>query len=248
MIDKHRYIKEEGSYKREGISAKNILTIGFSVCLLLAISIFFFTRKPEVTDTDKAAASHEVHNLDLKRMSVADLEYVATNSKKQSDRDDALYLLFNIYKTRTLFNLYDFYLSHQGEAYTQEALAIVIHKSDSIYEETLRINTEQAWSDLLVTVPEDFQHDALDRYLEFRWSHTAELWDTEEKAWEQVERQKGGGAYERYLKLYPDGPHANEARRTLLRYHEEAIRREKSYEESKLLYKKWIEKINKKRF
>lgn len=54
MTNKHRYIKEEGSYKRDGISAKNILTIGFSVCLLLAISIFFFTRKPEVADTDKA--------------------------------------------------------------------------------------------------------------------------------------------------------------------------------------------------
>lgn len=247
MNDKYKYVKEEGSYRREGVGGKSVWAIGLGVCLCLVVAMFFFSQRNDDAKTEGARKAPELHNSDLKRMSVADLEYVATNSRKKSDREEALFLLFDIYQGRSLFNLYDFYLKYKGEPYTDQALAIVIYKSDSIYEEALRENSEQAWSDVLVTVPEDFQHDARDRYLEFRWAHTAELWDTEEKAWEQVQRQQGGGAYERYIKLYPDGPHVAEAKRTIRRYHEEAVRRERSYEESKRLYKKWIEKINRNR-
>lgn len=243
MSNIERYNKTEGNYVHGKRSARGYALYALLVAVLM-VFLYLFIYKGDSSDSLPDSSKREIHNPDFYRMSVSDWEYIASNSRSRHDREDALYLLFNTYRKRSLLNLYDFCLRHRGEAYTEEALAIVIHKADSLYEMTKDVNTEQAWSDYLVTVPEDFHHDALDRYNEFRWAHTAELWDTEEKAWEQASRQKGKEAFKRYVKLYPDGLHVAEARREVRRLEERQRRIDRSYVESRRQYKRWIEKVN----
>lgn len=242
MVNMHRYIKEEGNYSRSNLDVRIMYGLIIVAIALLVVLGFFLLGKEESKDKE-----YEVCNKELYQMSVSDWEYIATNSKKQSDKEDALYLLFKRYESHSLFNLYDFHLKYKGENYSDEALEIVVRKCDSLYRVAEETNTEQGWSDYIVSVPEDFYRDAVDRYEEFRWSHTTELWDTEEKAWAEVQKQQGVGAYKRYLKMYPDGSHAAESRKAIKRFKREEERREKNYEADRLRYKKWLEKINRQR-
>jgi len=245
MAYRERYNQTEGNYSKDTfIASKSKLFLICVFTFVIAIIALFFIKIYNSSNEDEG----KVRNEQFYSLSVSDLEYVASNSKKKSDKEDALLILFNTYKKRSVFNLYDFYLNHKGEKYTDEALSIVIYQCDSLYDVALNTNTEQSWSNYIVSVPEDFQKDALDRYNEFKWTHTAELWDTEEKAWEQVSLQKGIGAYKRYIKMYPNGPHVIEARQTIKRYEREEKIRERNREIDRQKYKAWIDKANKARW
>lgn len=236
-----RYNKDEGQYSRDGVPQRMGHIVGaMAVVFAVVVGVVALMR----IDFGSEAEEIPVRNQDLYLMGVSSLEHVATVSKKKSDKEGALYLLFETYKKRSVLNLYDFYLNHKGEKYTDEALDIVVSKCDSLYQVALRKNTEQGWSDYLVTVPEDFWRDAQDRYNEFKWEHTAELWDTEEKAWEQVEALRGAGAYQRYLTLYPNAPHTDEAAVALKRMKQDEQRREWNKDADRRRYKRWENKIN----
>ncbi len=244
MAYKHRYDQSEGQYSKDKFSSpKIIFYLLLAVVFILPIFLYINTSEDTVTEE-----KYKVKNDMFRSLSVSELEYVVSTSKKESDREDALFILFETYRNRSVFNLYDFYLNHKGERFTDEAYAIVIHVCDSLYDAALASNTEQGWSDYLVSVPEDFQRDALDRYNDFRWEHTADKWDTEEKAWEQVGQQKGAGAYQRYIKMYPEGEHINEARTTIKQIKRDEARRERNQELDRQRYKQWIDKVNKARW
>ena len=222
---------------------QRILAAIITITVALVLAIVLIVR----CSADDDDGPMVIHNTDLLLMSVNDLEYVATNSKSDRDKREALYLLFEKYKTRSLITLYEFYQHHKGDQYTDEAYHIVRLRCDSLYRVALSTDTEQGWSDYLVTVPEDFYRDAQDRYLNFKWSHTAEAWDTEEKAWSEVQRLKGKSAYERYIKLYPHGEHIAPANYQLSEIKRQERIREQNLANDRIRYQRWLKKINRQR-
>lgn len=215
------------------------------VCSFILFAILVVILIAFVIARRCSSAEGKVQNKYLYQWSTANLEIVAKNSKMQSQKDDALLILFERYKNGNVITLYDYYLNHKGEKYTDEALAIVTFKCDSLYKIANKTNTEQGWSDYLVNVPQDFLRDATDRYNEFKWAHTADKWDTDEKAWEQVQLLKGTEAYKRYQKLYPTGFHATEAHQVLQRKERDEKIRERNREIYLKKYKLWLEQHGK---
>ncbi|MBQ0021681.1 MAG: hypothetical protein KBT29_00390 [Prevotellaceae bacterium] len=159
-----------------------------------------------------SSEEHECHNEDIAHMFPSQLEHAATNAKCKECRYEALYHLYFIYKEKgTLYTLYDFAKKFPHSEFADSALAIVMPKSDSLYAEAIRLNTIDSWSDFVVQVPADLQHDALFRLDSLRWETQAHKWDTDDKAWHEASHLDQLLSYERYLSLYHNGTHVAEA-------------------------------------
>lgn len=237
---REKYGTDEGTRKTVMICIIAVVVLAITV-----VGIIFSEDIFRIRQTEESVYDHKVQNPDIAKMSVQALEEVANLAKLERDRDDALFLLLKIYRRRTILDLYSFYENHPGNRFTDEALAIVTHKSDSLYEVACKTNTEQGWSDFLVKTPEVLHRDGEERYDEFRWAKTAELWDTEEKAWEQVTLLHSYDTYKRYIKMYPEGEHVKDAKKKLEEIKKKEERKILNKENDRKRYNEWIKRMHK---
>lgn len=79
-------------------------------------------------------------------------------------------------------------------------------KCDSLYSIAAKENTVDSWQKYYDTVPSGYKADAQEKIEELKHH---EGWETEPIAWRNAVRT---GNYEKYLDLYPNGRHRNEAK------------------------------------
>lgn len=179
-------------------------------CIMLCASILF------TSCNSHNRKGYKCHNPDIAQMSLAQLEEVAEISKCDDCRCDALYCLYHEYKrVGKLYNLYDFAMKFPHSEFADSALAIVLPKSDSLYVETMRQNTIDAWNDFIVKVPVPLQRDALDVLDSLKWETQKHKWETDDVAWQEALRINQMQSFERYLSFYPNGVHVAQAMQKL---------------------------------
>lgn len=118
--------------------------------------------------------------------------------------------LISLYSRR---DLKDIPINHQNQEIANRLKSIVEPRVDSLYRKAMLENDISAWQTYIETVPQSYIYDANYRIKDLE--EKAE-WSTETKAWETAYSRGTTASMQKYLSLYPKGPHAKQAEKNII--------------------------------
>lgn len=93
--------------------------------------------------------------------------------------------------------------------------------ADIAYYRILSLNTLDGWREYVNNVPCRFHRDAqmkIDSLEAVKAKQEAEIWGTEQRAWETANKIGTYESYQRYIQLYPNGAHKSKANKIIIDY------------------------------